>query len=75
MHPADIRARLAKKGSSQAQIARKLRVSENAVSLVVRQIMTSARIMRNVSDVIGIPEQRVFNKIYARKAKAASRKV
>lgn len=75
MHPADIRAKLAKKGTNQAQIARKLRVSENAVSLVVRQVMTSARIMREVSDTIGIPEQRVFNRIYARKAKAASKRV
>ena len=75
MHSVDIQARLKKKGLNQADIARKLSVSNNAVSLVIRQNMISHRIMRAISEAIGVEESRIFRKHYARKAKAAAKQV
>lgn len=64
MHPADIKAKLEKKGLSSAEIARRLGCSPNAVSLVIYNRMTSKRIAVAVSAEIGVPAYRLWPERY-----------
>ena len=67
MHPADIQAALKKKGIRQKEIARDLGVSEMAVSIVVRKIMVSDRIMRAVAERIERDPHVIFHEYFASK--------
>jgi len=69
MHPADIQAALKKKGIQQKEIAEDLGVSPMAVSIVVRKIMVSDRIMRAVAERIGQDPHAVFHEYYLSKGK------
>ncbi len=53
MDPIDINYWLLKNNSSQAKVAKKLKVSRNAVSLVVRGKSESARIKKTIAKIIG----------------------
>ncbi|MEW6314749.1 MAG: helix-turn-helix domain-containing protein [Pseudomonadota bacterium] len=55
MHPADIQAALLKAGTNQSRIAGGLRVSHNAVSLVIHGRGKSFRIAKAISRATGIP--------------------
>lgn len=67
MHPADITAALRKAGSSQAEIARRLKVSRTAVCSVVanRPANRSKRIARAISRQIGIPVDSIWPGTYS----------
>lgn len=55
MHPEDIKAQIRKRGTTPAQIARDLAVSQSAVSLVIAGTAVSARIRERISLVTGLP--------------------
>lgn len=55
MHPADITATLRKAGTSQAQIARKLKITPTTVSQVVRGRGTSRRVQQAIARAAGVP--------------------
>jgi len=74
MHPADIQAALKKKGIRQKEIARDLGVSEMAVSIVVRKIMVSDRIMRAVAERIDRDPHVIFHEHYLAVAKRRANK-
>lgn len=64
MHPADIKAALEKKGLTQKQIAKDLKVHPNSVSRVVRQEAVSDRIMKYISAAIDKHPTEVFPEYY-----------
>lgn len=76
MHPADIKARLEKKGVTQLQIAAELDppVTGMAVSNVILKKSISDRIMKKVSEKIGVDHCRVFPEYYLRKPKRSTSK-
>ena len=74
MHPADIQAALKKKKIMQKEIAKDLGISENAVSLVIRKIMVSDRIMRAIADRIERDPIAIFHEYYLRVAKRNANK-
>lgn len=55
MHPADIQSAIKKTGTSQAEIARQLRVSQVTVSNVVTGTTTSRRIAEAIATATGLP--------------------
>lgn len=66
MHPADIKAGLAKAGSSQSVIARGLvgrtgqTLTPGAVWLVIHGLARSERIARAISEVLQVPVRDIF---------------
>lgn len=60
MHPADIKAALAKRGSSQAKIADTAQVSRAHVSYVIQGRSKSRRIADLISRVTGISVDRLW---------------
>jgi transcriptional regulator with XRE-family HTH domain len=68
MDPIEIQYRLRRKGISQKSIAQSLQVSDNAVSLIIKKRMVSARIMQAVADAIGIDVHLVFHEHFVNKA-------
>ncbi|MBW1666880.1 MAG: helix-turn-helix domain-containing protein [Deltaproteobacteria bacterium] len=74
MHPADIQARLKKRGITQKEIADELGVTEVAVSKVINKSSVSDRIMKAVARGIGEDHRAVFPEYYfgkSRRRKAA----
>lgn len=55
MHPADITAALKKRGSSQAIVARRLKITKTSVYQVVHGHQASRRVSRAISEITGIP--------------------
>lgn len=58
MHPADIKAAISKAGSSQADVARKLKpeaVTPSAVWAVINGNSRSAAIAKHISKLTGLP--------------------
>jgi len=64
MHPADIQARLKKRGITQKEIAQELGVTEMAVSKVINKSSVSDRIMKAVARAIGEDYRAVFPEYY-----------
>lgn len=64
MHPADIKAALAKRGSSQAKIADAARVSRAHVSYVIQGRSKSRRVADHISLVTGISVDRLWPGMY-----------
>jgi lambda repressor-like predicted transcriptional regulator len=60
MHPADIKAALAKRGSSQAKIAAAAKVSRAHVSYVIQGRSKSRRVAELISQVTGISIDRLW---------------
>jgi lambda repressor-like predicted transcriptional regulator len=75
MHPADIQAKLKKKGLTQKQVADKIGVCEMVVSKVVNNLEVSDRVMRAISAEIGMDHRRVFSWYYRKPAKRSTSKV
>jgi lambda repressor-like predicted transcriptional regulator len=70
MHPADLKAALQKKGSSLAQVARTLDVSQPTVSQVLSGRTTSKRIAAEIARQAGVPIARAFSGRYAERRAA-----
>lgn len=64
MHPADIQAAMKKAQVAQADIARKLRVSEATVSKVVYDQSRSRRVANAISRAVGIPVSTLWPDAY-----------
>lgn len=60
MHPADIKAAIQKRGSSQAKIADAANVSRSHVSYVIQGRSKSRRIADAISRATGIPVDRLW---------------
>lgn len=60
MHPADIKAALQKRGSSQAKIAQAAKVTAAHVSYVVQGRSKSRRIANLISNATGISVDRMW---------------
>jgi lambda repressor-like predicted transcriptional regulator len=75
MHPADIQARLKKRGLTQKQVAEKIGVCEMVVSKVINGLIVSDRVMRAVSAEIGMDHRQVFAWYYLKPAKRSTSKV
>ena len=60
MHPADIKAALQKRGSSQAKIADAANVSRSHVTYVIQGRSKSRRIAEAISQATGIPVNRLW---------------
>lgn len=68
MHPADIKAAIAKAGSTQARIAASLKVTASAVGNVIHGASRSAAIAHHISQVTGIPVRSMWPNAYGRLA-------
>lgn len=55
MHPADIKASIAKAGLRQSELARRLKVTQPAIHLVIKGSTKSRRIAVAISKVTGVP--------------------
>lgn len=66
MHPADIKAALQKKGSSQAEIAHRLNKGTQTVSNVVNGRSTSRLIAQAIADEIGLTLDEIWPGRYPR---------
>jgi lambda repressor-like predicted transcriptional regulator len=75
MHPADIQAKLKKRGITQRMIAEKLGVAEMNVSKVIHRNIVSDRIMRGIAEELGIDHRQVFPWYYLKPAKRKTSKV
>lgn len=70
MHPADIKARLEKAGSSQADVARSVRgrngdrVTPAAVHHVIRGLSKSKAIAQRISAITGVPVAKLWPSKY-----------
>jgi len=71
MDPIDIKATLAKKSVSQTAIAKRFNVSSTAVHLVIFGNGRSKRIERYISQVTGLPLERIWPKWYRQSKTAA----
>ncbi len=60
MHAELIKANLRMRGTSCAAIAKRLRISQNAVSLVIYRRAKSARIERAIARALELPVATVF---------------
>ena len=60
MHPADIKAALAKKGRPAAKVARRLRITKGTVSRVISGRDTSRRVANHISRVIDVPVSQIW---------------
>lgn len=67
MHPADIKALIQKSGASSAEIARRLKCTPNAVSLVINGHATSARIAREIARTVSRPVAKLWPDKYPHK--------
>lgn len=72
MHPADIKAALQKRGSSQARIADSQRVSRAHVCYVIQGRSKSRRIAEAISAATGIPVSRLWPGKYLADEKLAA---
>lgn len=72
MHPEDIKAAIRKNGSSQAEIARSLRVSATTVSLVIHGRSTSKRVARKIASIAGLPPSQLWPGKYMPGANASA---
>ena len=68
MHPADIKAELAKCGYTQAKLAEELECTGAAVSNAIHRREKSRRICIAISNRIGLPLVQVFPDWYGKKA-------
>jgi len=66
MHPIDIQSRLKKRGISQKEIAIDAGVSEMAISLVIRKLSVSDRLMKMIAGRIEMDHREVFPEYYLR---------
>lgn len=73
MHPADIQARLKKRGITQKDIAENLGVGQMVVSDVIRQRKASQRVMQAIANAVELPVEAVFAGYYAGITKRRSR--
>lgn len=64
MHPADIQAALKKAGSSQADIARSLSITETMVYAVVHGRGRSRRVATEIGRVVGLSVRRLWPDAY-----------
>lgn len=60
MHPADIKAALAKRGTSQTKIARELKLSRSTITYVIQGRSKSRRVAEAISRATGIPVGRLW---------------
>lgn len=67
MHPIDIQSRLKKRGISQKGIAIDAGVSEMAISLVIRKLSVSDRLMKMIAGRIEMDHREVFPEYYLRR--------
>ena len=75
MHPADIQAALKKKGFTQKAFAKKIGVAEMTVSRVIRRKeLISDRVMKAISEEIGVSPYEVFPEYYFAKPQRSSSK-
>ena len=73
MHHEDIKAAMRKQGITQADLARHLKVTEQAISNVLRGSVTSERIASAVSKLINRPVNEIWPERYTAKAPASAR--
>ena len=71
MHPADIKALMQKSGTSSAAIARRLKVTANAVSLVINGHAVSARIAGAIAKSVRRPVAKLWPNKYPEPARQA----
>lgn len=64
MHHADIKAALEKAGVTQVELAHRLGVTPMAIWQVIHGNSRSARIEREIADVIGLPLSTVWPAFY-----------
>lgn len=74
MHPADIQARLKKKGITQSALAKEIGVSPITVSDIVLKKRISHRVMIKIAEAIDKHPINVFPEYYAHPAKRATSK-
>lgn len=60
MHPADIKAALQKRGSSQTKIAETMNVSRSTITYVIQGRTKSRRVAEAISAVTGVPVERLW---------------
>lgn len=70
MHPEDIKAAIRKSGSTQAEIARALRLTPTTVSLVIHGRSTSSRVAKKIASVTGLPPSQLWPGKYSSRAAA-----
>lgn len=66
MHPADIKASLAKAGFKQSDLARAMKVTQPAVHLVIKGATKSERIAERISAAAGLPVKQLWPGKYPR---------
>lgn len=66
MHPADIKASLAKAGFKQSDLARAMKVTQPAVHLVIKGVTKSERIAARISAAAGLPVKQLWPGKYPR---------
>ena len=64
MMPDEIRIAMIRAGVSQAELARRNHVSSTMINRVVMGLSVSERVMRSISDAIGIDIKRIWPSIY-----------
>ena len=75
MHPADIQAALKKRGIKQKDLAATLGISEMTLSVVIRKIRISNRVMRGIAEAIGKDHREVFPEYFLAPPKRSTSKV
>lgn len=75
MHPADIKARLEKKGITQAALARELGVSGATIHKVIKNEAVSDRVMRAIAAKINMDHRKLFARYYEKKAQQSPQNV
>lgn len=73
MHHEQIKAALRMQGFTQADLARHLQVTEQAVSNVLRGVAASERIASAVAKLIGKPASEIWPGRYVSRASASAR--
>ena len=60
MHPADIKAMLAKKGYNQNRVASEIGVGKQAVSFAINSTANYARIKSEIAKIIGVEPSKIW---------------
>jgi len=60
MHPADIKAAIQKRDSSQTKIAKAMKVSRSTITYVIQGRTKSRRVANAISAVTGLPVERMW---------------
>jgi transcriptional regulator with XRE-family HTH domain len=73
--PLDIQYHLRKRGITQKQLAQKLKVSDMAISYVIRGKLVSKRLMVAIADAVEMPPEDVFHWYFVEKQTVTPSKV